>query len=72
MKLILLIFILIFLSLLINVSLLLFLWIYIKNKCQKCWLSSQTKNPGINNIPQNKDQKLKKFIVQLLKENLSI
>lgn len=72
MKLIILIFILIFLSIIINLSLFIFLWIYIKNKFQKCRLVPQIKIPGVNNLVQNKDQKLKKFILQLTKENLSM
>ena len=71
MKLIILIFILIVLSILINLSLLLLLWIYIKNKCQKCMLEPKTPILEDNNLSQSQDQKLKKFILQLTKENLS-
>lgn len=71
MKLIILIISLIVLFILINLSLLLLLWIYIKNKCQKCKLVSQASIPGSNKVLQSQDQKLKKFILQLTKENLS-
>lgn len=71
MKLIILIFILIVLSILINFSLLLLLWIYIKNKCQKCMLVSKRPILGGDNLSQSQDQKLKEFILQITKENLS-
>ena len=70
MKFIILILILIFLSIIINLSFLIFLWIYIRNKCQKCKLVKLTRIPGSNKPPQNQDQKLKKFVLQLAKENL--
>ncbi len=65
MKLIILLFIFILLSIIINLGLLIFLWIYIKNKCQTNRLMS--KFPQGNNLPQNQDQKLKKFILELTK-----